>query len=202
MTNMIELQTYRFSFGKEFSDELYGFSKIHQFDDRKDFKEAWASWIEETEIKSLIHLEMKQLSHDGYIGDILDKMFKSARYYYRKKPLISSEQPERKLYVGFPKDLLAEMDEDIKKQIASGYLNGKNKNKLIEISPSLAFDTYCINHKMTILNELKNEASSDKKQFTNSDVEGITNRFKKAYKNRFYKIRVQIQGYREPTVPL
>ena len=32
---------YRFKFTEQFMEELYKFSKIHQYDDRKDFKEAW-----------------------------------------------------------------------------------------------------------------------------------------------------------------
>lgn len=185
----IELQTYRFGFGKEFTDQLYEFSKIHQFDGRLDFKEAWSSWKEEPDIEALINWEIKRLNNDGYKGDIIDKMFKSARYYYRKKSPIPAEQPERKKYVGFPKTLLAEMDSDIKKQIAAGY-RGSDKSNIIEISPSDAFDNYCINHKMTILNEVNNMD----RPINNSLVEVVTSRFKKAYKNRFYKIRLQIQG--------
>jgi hypothetical protein len=40
-------QIYRFKFSKEFMEELHNFSKIHQYDERKDFKEAWKIWIED-----------------------------------------------------------------------------------------------------------------------------------------------------------
>ena len=79
LSNMI----YRFKFTEDFMSELYKFSKIHQFDDRKDFKEAWKIWTEENE--QIIDSEMCRLLHLGYNGDVLDKMFKSARYYFRKK---------------------------------------------------------------------------------------------------------------------
>ena len=125
------------------------------------------------------------MDSNGYMGDIIDKMFKSARYYYRKKSIVPAEQPDRKDYVGFSKDILAEMDMDIKKQIAAHHSIKSTKNKIIKISPSMAFDNYCMSHKLTIAGELKQEG-----KVTREDVDKITSRFKKAYKNRFYKIRV------------
>lgn len=74
---------YRFKFTENFMTELYKFSKIHQYDDRKDFKEAWKIWTEEND--DIIELEMCRMLRLGYNGDVLDKMFKSARYYFRKK---------------------------------------------------------------------------------------------------------------------
>lgn len=183
----LELQTYRFSFDKEFVDELFMFSKLHQFDDRKTFKEEWESWIMEPDIEALINLEIKRLNHNGYMGDIIDKMFKSARYYYRKKSIVPAEQPDRKDYVGFSKDILAEMDMNIKKQIAGHHSIKSTQNKIIKISPSMAFDNYYASHKLTIVGELKQE-----EKVTKEDVNKITSRFKKAYKNRFYKIRVML----------
>ena len=80
---------YRFKFTEEFMEVLYEFSKIHQYDERKDFKEAWKIWVEENE--TIINQETTRLNDLGYKGDILDKMFKSARYYFRKK---SSEKKQ------------------------------------------------------------------------------------------------------------
>jgi hypothetical protein len=68
---------YRYKFTNHFTDELYKFSKIHQYDHRKDFKEAWETWIDEN--SELIDSEIRRLVNLGYDGDILDKMFKSAR---------------------------------------------------------------------------------------------------------------------------
>ena len=36
-------------FIEEFTSELYKFSKIHQYDHRKDFKEAWNIWVEDNQ---------------------------------------------------------------------------------------------------------------------------------------------------------
>lgn len=74
---------YRFKFTEEFMQELYTFSKIHQYDDRTDFKEAWIVWMNDQ--NELISSEQERMISLGYHGDILEKMYKSARYYFRKK---------------------------------------------------------------------------------------------------------------------
>jgi hypothetical protein len=79
----INAPIFRFKFTEAFMEDLYKFSKIHQYDHRKDFKEAWTIWIEEN--NDIIDEEVERLLALGYDGDILDKMFKSARYYFRKK---------------------------------------------------------------------------------------------------------------------
>ena len=76
--NNLPIVIYRFKFTEEFMEDLYKFSKIHQYDDRKDFKEAWKVWTKENE--NIINDEMRRLLNLGYEGDVLDKMFKSARY--------------------------------------------------------------------------------------------------------------------------
>ena len=80
---LFDVNIFRYKFSDEFTGPLYQFSKIHQYDHRKDFKEAWNIWIEEND--DLVNKEAKRLSELDYKGDIIDKMFKSARYYFRKK---------------------------------------------------------------------------------------------------------------------
>ena len=74
---------YRYKFTEDFMNELFNFSKIHQYDDRKDFKEAWELWLVDNE--EIVIDEEIRLINLGYVGDVRDKMFKSARYYFRKK---------------------------------------------------------------------------------------------------------------------
>jgi hypothetical protein len=45
----VNLNIYRYKFNEEFTNELSVFSKIHQYDDRKVFKESWIKWTEENE---------------------------------------------------------------------------------------------------------------------------------------------------------
>jgi hypothetical protein len=80
-------KTFRFEFSKSFIDELSRFSKVHQFDERRTYKEAWQKWKSNPEIDNIITFEVRRLEESGYVGDIEDKMFKSGRYYFRKKTL-------------------------------------------------------------------------------------------------------------------
>ena len=74
---------YRYKFSQDFMTDLYEFSKIHQYDDRDSFKEAWKTWILLND--EPIQAEIESLTENKYDGDILVKMYKSARYYFRKK---------------------------------------------------------------------------------------------------------------------
>ena len=74
---------YRYKFTDEVNSAITSFAKIHQFDNRHDYKEAWQEWVEENQ--ELIDNETKRLKELGYEKDIGDKMFKAGRYYFRKK---------------------------------------------------------------------------------------------------------------------
>ena len=86
-------KTFRFEFSKGFIDELSRFSKVHQFDERRTYKEAWQKWKSNPEIDHIITIEVRRLEESGYVGDIEDKMFKSGRYYFRKKTLKLAAAP-------------------------------------------------------------------------------------------------------------
>jgi TctA family transporter len=53
-SNNIVASIYRYKFTQEFMDELYKFSKIHQYDERADFKEAWKPVIRGTALGSIL----------------------------------------------------------------------------------------------------------------------------------------------------
>jgi hypothetical protein len=98
---------FRFKFTENFMEELSNFSKIHQYDHRKDFKEAWVKWAAENE--ELVTKEVERLVALGYPNEediVDDKMFKSARYYFRKKSTIKAEPIQRRQYIGVDHELL------------------------------------------------------------------------------------------------
>lgn len=164
------INIFRYKFTQEFMDELYKFSKIHQYDHRKDFKEAWKIWTEEND--ELISIEMRRLINLGYEGDIMDKMFKSARYYYRKKSTEKKAPKQRRMYIGLQKDLLECMDEHINQNIS-------DKN----LKPSVGFDEFCNKN----INLLKIEINRLLKNGI-KEPEEIKNKIKKTYKNRYFII--------------
>jgi len=155
---------FRYKFSEKFSNTLYIFSKIHQYDHRKDFKEAWNIWIEENE--DLVNNEFERLIELDYKGDILDKMFKSARYYFRKKSTEKKEPKKRRSYVGIQSELLLVMDKHI--------INNKNK-------PSVGFENFCKENIELLQKEVENLYKSG---IVDSDE--MKSKIKKTYKNRYF----------------
>ena len=165
----ININIYRYKFTEVFMQELYKFSKIHEYDNRKDFKEAWQIWVEEQE--DIVDGEVRRLINLGYEGNVIDKMFKSARYYFRKKKIENNKEPQkRRVYQNVQKELLEQMDEHIK-------ININNK----DYKPSEGFDRFC-QENMDILKEEINNLL--KNGFTDSDE--IKKKIKKTYKNRYF----------------
>jgi hypothetical protein len=160
---------YRYKFTEELTVELFKFSKIHQYDHRKDFKEAWTIWLENNEY--LVETEIRRLTNFGYIGNIRDKMFKSARYYLRKKSTEKKAPAERRNYVAVQKELLDAIDTHIKNIISR------------DSKPSDGFDDFCKNNKDILNDEIK---SLCKNGMTDSNE--IKNKIKKTYKNRHFLI--------------
>jgi hypothetical protein len=168
--NNKNINIYRYKFTEVFTCEMYKFSKIHQYDHRKDFKEAWNIWTEEN--NELIDEEVRRLSNLGYDGDILDKMFKSARYYFRKKGTEKKEPQKRRVYIGVQKALLESMDKHI--------MNNLND---INYKPSEGFTLFCKEN----IETLKEEVNRLCKCGLTDHIE-IKDKIKKTYKNRYFML--------------
>jgi hypothetical protein len=167
--NNVHVGIYRYKFANKFTEELFKFSKVHQYDHRKDFKEAWEKWMDEN--NDLIEAEVRRLTNLGYDGDIIDKMYKSARYYFRKKSTEKKEPSKRRIYVDTQKELLESMDEHIKTNISRDF------------KPSDGFDDYCKKN----VDILKEEVNLLCKAGYNDSNE-IKLKIKKTYKNRYFLI--------------
>jgi len=164
---------YRFKFSDEFTDKLYMFSKNHQFDDRKEFKAAWVIFV--SDYSDLFKYEIGRLSTLGYSGDILDKMYKSARYYFRKKT-VSVKLKEKRSYQNVTKELLESIDNHIRTNfICSDY------------KPSLYFDKFYKENNDIIQSEV---LYLSRNGYT--DINDINEKIKKTYKNRYYLLSKQV----------
>jgi hypothetical protein len=159
-----EVPIFRFNFSEEFTRQLGYFAKLHKHEDRTEFKENWNEWMEEN--ISLINEETKRLINIGYEGNIEDKMYKSVRYYFRKKPL-RHEPVERCTRVVVSKDLLRQIDEHIQN-------NHFNEN----YTPQISYEDFCEKYYNLIKEEMKN--------LNMENEEFMQNKIKKTYKNRFY----------------
>jgi len=159
---------YRFKFTEEFMVELYKFSKIHQYDDRKDFKEAWKVWTEDN--NDIIDDEITRLLYLGYEGDVLNKMFKSARYYFRKKSTEKKEPRQRRQYISVNKELLDAMDSHIEDNMYND-----------TYQPKIGFIEFCKDNE-TLLKETISKIMEQGVK----DTELIEDKIKKTYKNRYF----------------
>ena len=166
------INIYRFKFTEDFMQDLSKFAKIHQYDDRISFKEAWTLWTEE--YSDIIKQEEDRLYILGYKGDdVLDKMFKSARYYFRKKVTVAKPALQiRKTYVSINKELLARMDSHIKSELMDK-----------GCKPHTGFLNFC----ETNLDVLKDTVETLQKRGYET-AHDIQCKIKKTYKNRYSTI--------------
>ena len=168
--NKLNAPIFRFQFTEAFMSDLYKFSKIHQHDHRKDFKEAWLIWLEEND--DIIQEEVDRLNNLGYDGDILDKMFKSARYYFRKKNPIKLEPKTRRPYISVSHDLLVAMDTHIRSTIRTDGFQPKN-----------GFVSFCQANDQLVKGIIVSIYKSG-----NPDLKMIQLKLKKTYKNRYFML--------------
>ena len=166
----INVSIYRYKFTDDFTNEMYKFSKVHQYDHRKDFKEAWNAWVEEN--NGIVTDEIRRLTEMGYDGDILDKMFKSARYYFRKKSAVRPEPKQRRQYIVVDHELLDKMD----LHIISNIYNEDYK-------PKTAFIMFCKEYKAVLQQTIL--TMGEKGVF---DAKIIEDKIKKTYKNRYFML--------------
>lgn len=169
LSNNSSINIYRYKFTQDFMDDLHKFSKIHQYDDRKGFKEAWESWLIDND--ETVQEEMERLENLNYDGDVLDKMFKSARYYFKKKSSKKPEPKDRRQYLSVQKDLLDAMDEHI-----------LNKMKEQDYKPSDGFTDFC----KSSVEVLKDEVTRLVVEHGVTDINLIKEKIKKTYKNRYF----------------
>jgi hypothetical protein len=162
---------FRFKFSQPFVDEMYVFSKVHQYDSRHDFKDAWNTWTEDN--AELISNEIKRLENMNYQGDIMDKMFKSARYYFRKKSTVKKDPSERGFYISLDKDLLYAMDDHINRNVLAN----------IKMKPSDSVKEF-----QQINAEYIKEKTQHLCEEEGFDETMIENKIKKTYKNRYFMI--------------
>ena len=162
------IQTFRHDFGEKFIEELKQFAIIHKYDDRKVFKQAWIEWTEQKSVQ--IAQEVEQLKNSGYKGDVLDKMFKSARYYFRKK-VENVEETPRKKYISLSPLFLEQIDIYISERLSS--------------SPADLYCDFCQNKKELIFEQIQELIDLTSKE--------ICIKLKKTFKNRFYVLKASVQ---------
>ena len=166
--NMNQATVFRFKFTDELVSLITNFAKIHQYDDRESYKEAWAEWVDDQD--ETIYAEKERLKDIGYVGDIEEKMYKAGRYYFRNKSSHNAEKKERRKYIPTSSELINAMNE----HIVTGLANKK-------FSPAEGFDDFCENYRELLTREIRNILNS-----VSLDADEMSKKIKKTYKNRYY----------------
>ena len=159
---------FRFKLDETINDEICSFARLHRFDDRVSYKEAWKDWLDTN--SELVERETRRLIDAGYTGNVQDKLFKSGRYYYRTRPQVPQDPVQRRKYTRVSADFTAAVDEHIT-------MHADNP----DVSPSVGFENFCKTCATEIATEVENLAS-----FGVSNPEEVSDKLKKCYKNRFF----------------
>jgi len=153
---------YRYNFSKEFLEEAVKFSKIYELSDIETFREEWNKW--KINNNKLIIEENRKLINNGYKGNINDKMFKTVRYYLKKKK--TKKANNRREYIPLRREFINVMDNNIL------------TIKELHLKPSVAFKNFENNYKK----EIKDEIKYLKIYLTDNQCQ---EKIKKTYKNRY-----------------
>lgn len=191
-------KTFRFEFAEYIMELIKRFAIVHQYDERKIYKEQWNIWYNEN--KEDMEREIQRMNEIGYIGDVKDKMFKAGRYYFRKKNIKKQDNKElieielinninlvnktndisdvtsekkRRNYITMLEETLVAMDEHIKTSLSMD----------AEFKPSNGYSEFCEKNILVLRTEIQ-------RMVVNNiiDKKDIAEKIKKTYKNRYFMI--------------
>ena len=177
---------YRFKFSPEICSSITEFSKLHQFDDRASYKDAWKLWCNTNE--DLIENENERLQRLGYNHDIINKLYRSSRYYYRSKKIdenyMNNENNENnENNQNKPKRNYINLQKDIINAITQHINTNKENSEDEKFSPAKGYSLFCENNKEIIDNELNYLQNT-----CNISKEDGNKKIKKTYKNKYFQI--------------
>lgn len=161
-------QIYRHKLSSEIYGIIIAFAKLHRYDDRTDYKEAWNLLVEAQSVE--FATEEKRLHQQGYKGDVLDKMYKSGRYYFKEKTSSSeTKSPSKRssISIKLSKHILETID---------SHLESTNR----PVKPSEGFEQFCRDNEEVINLEVKRLIAIKE--------EIVMSKLKKSYKNRYFTI--------------
>lgn len=168
---MSAIKTFRFKFSESVITEISEFARIHRYDSKYDFKEAWKQWVGEN--SRLILAENERLSSMGFDGDVVKKMYVSARYYFKNKSDVEEEPKKRRKYVTIDKTYIKLID---------GYINNAiTKGDDDDYKPANCFQDF-IQENAEKTTELVRKLAND----DNLETADIITKIKKTFKNRYF----------------
>ena len=161
------MEIYRYKFSSAYLANVQAFINVHRFDESDVFKAAWSTWVLRN--NEMVQRETRRLTTLGYKGDMSDKMYKSARYYFKNKSTIKAKPKARRGYIRLDKSTLDIMD---------NYISDTAE---VYAKPSESFQAFLEAHTELVCNI--------KTSFIDKGVKEdyIDLKIKKTYKNRCFK---------------
>ena len=178
------VKTYRFKISNdELYEEMVLFADKNRFLNKVDLKEAYEEWIEYPEITTMIRAEEEMLKWNQYdLGKntIMQKIFKSIKYYHIKKITTkptnddqsSSKQTEKiKTEIVFSKELL----ESVRQVLQNSQ----------ELKPSQYYDKF-VNEYIETIEREKGRLGCENDNKTEEQFSLFETKLKKMMKNQYY----------------
>ena len=167
-------QIYRFKLNPDIVEMINDFSKLHERADKKTYKEKWNKWLDDN--TEIIDREKTRLKKIGFNKNVEDKMYRSGRYYFRKKSS-DDEKPVkvRRKYISCDIAFI---------ELIDNHINISLDTLKIDFKPSKEYVVFEEKYKNEITTEIERIIeSTDNLAITKAD---ILNKIKKTYKNRYY----------------
>jgi hypothetical protein len=194
-------QIFRYKLSDNIMSLITQFAKIHQYDDRHSYKDAWLNqWL--NDYGELVEREISRLEQLGYKGDVIDKMFKAGRYYFREKESLekkkndvdtnddnnantnASEADASEADANKPRRTYCVMKPDVIKAMDTHLISIMKEPKF---KPANGYKQFCEQH----MDILRVEIARLIQEGTVMTAEKLSEKIKKTYKNRYYILSKQ-----------
>ena len=173
---------FRFKLSDDIMLLVTQFAKMHQYDDRHSYKDAWQIWIKDQE--EFIEREVSRLQLLGYKGDVLDKMFKAGRYYFREKTIVDvkvvNKEKKKRDYIVMDSEVIQAMD---------AHLIGIMKEP--NFKPAKGYTQFCEQQIDLLRREIIRLTQNNPDSVGAIDKEKLAEKIKKTYKNRYYMLSLE-----------
>ena len=158
-------QIFRYKFSEQIHDLIGEFSSTHKFDEPIQFREEWDLFIIENK---------EQLNRE--------KMYKSARYYFKNKSTAKKEPKKRRKYITIDKTFLGQMDKHIN-EVAFAQ----------DLKPAHAYNNFISDDKYSIKMD---EIIQDLMDENELEEVAVEKKICKTYKNRYF-IQQKFKGKKD-----
>jgi hypothetical protein len=192
----IDMHIQRFKYSDTMSTLLDNFAEIHRHDSRKDFRSFWDEFIKSN--LNAFEQEASLLEARGFKSDPYNAMYKSARFYYRKFYDGSGKKKNCKKiknnpYSKFPTELIKLIDTAIEKYISMNLKQVSTRDYMCDITPASCYAEFCGDYEDDLHIHIYEYVRQRQSLGDHISSCVISNKLKKTFKNRFYKIQNKLK---------